>query len=109
MVEGRDLAGEHGRMTERIAQHEVPGGERVGPAENPTGDRHRLPHVLVVRQRWGEMVHEGDAFESGGLSSQRALDDRFVRHAHLREEEMERGVHVPASTWRTAFSTAVSR
>ena len=93
MIEGRDLAGERCRMAHGVAQHEMTRGERRCVGQHPAGDRHRFPHVLVVGQRWREVVHEGDAGESGCLRGARSLDDGGVRHAHLRKEEVELGAH----------------
>ncbi len=83
MVERGDLTGEDGRVPERVAQHEVSHTKRLGPGEHPTGDRHRLPHVVLERERWSQMVHEGDAFEPDGFGDERTIDGRVGRHSHL--------------------------
>ena len=91
VVERLGLLGEHRRMTEGIAQHEMPDRERGGVGEHPSGDRHRLPHRLVGGERRNDVVHERHALEPDGLRGLRPFDDGLVGHPHLRQEQVEAG------------------
>jgi hypothetical protein len=91
VLERRGLTGEERGMPEPVAQHQVADFQGAGTGEDPAGDRHRLPHVVLGRQRGHEMVHEGDALEPGALRGQCPLDDRLDGHPHLREEEVKPG------------------
>ena len=82
-------SGEHRRMAERVAQHEMADREGGRVGEHPRRDRHRLPHRLVGRERRDDVVHEGDAFEPGRLGGPRPFDDGLVGHPHLRQEQVE--------------------
>ena len=89
VIKADDLTGEHGRVPEGIAQHEVANAQARGVRRDPRRRRHRVEHGMALGRRRREVVHEGDAAEPRGLSSLGPLDDGIHRHPQLGKEEVE--------------------
>ena len=81
VIERDGLTGEHRRMPERVAEHELTLHEPFGLGEQPRVRRERLVHVVLLGHRRGEVVHAGHADEPAGLGGPRLLDHRL--HAQV--------------------------
>ena len=81
------LLGQHGRLPERVAQHEVSDSQPLGVGGDPGRDGHRLPDALVRGTRRLEVVDERDAVETSGLGRARTLDDVGNPQPHLGQEQ----------------------
>ena len=95
VVEGDRLAGQHGRVPERIAQHEGPDLQPLGPGGEPGVGDHGVEHGRRLGQGWRQMVHAGHAAESRLLGGPRPVHQLIHAEAHLGEEhpELEGGGH----------------
>ena len=89
MIERHDLAGEHRRVAEGVAQHEVSDVETRRVRRDPRRRGHGLEHRVALGGRRRQVIHEGDAVEPSALGGLGPLDDGLHRHPELGEEEVE--------------------
>lgn len=82
------LLGQHGRMPERIAEHQMADAQPLRPGGDPTGNAHCLPDVFIWLTGGLEVVDEGDAVESGRLGALSPLHNVSDREPHLRQKQI---------------------
>ena len=74
VVDRHRLTREHGRVAERVAEHERSDPQSLGVRGEPRRRDDRFEHRLVVRQRWNQVVHAGDPDETARFGGTRARD-----------------------------------